>query len=72
MAMTKYRCSNDGCGVECTSKTNLAVYGTCHACGTGVMRRVREQRIDTSPRTCSGCGAPSRSDHYSSCVGSFD
>jgi hypothetical protein len=38
--MTKYRCSNDGCGVERTSKTDLAVYGTCKECGVGVMRRV--------------------------------
>jgi hypothetical protein len=40
--MTKYRCSNDACGAECTSETNLVHYGTCKECGAGFMRRVHQ------------------------------
>jgi hypothetical protein len=36
---TKYRCDNDGCGVEKTSTTELAIFGTCRECGTGTLRR---------------------------------
>lgn len=34
-----YQCDNPGCEMRRTSRTNLAVYGTCKECGTGVMRR---------------------------------
>ena len=37
-----YKCENPWCGITVARHlTNLEVLGTCHVCGTGLMRRVR-------------------------------
>jgi hypothetical protein len=50
--MTKFRCSNDRCGVERTVDTTLSVYGMCKSCWVGLMRRVHPlEEIQLKPRT---------------------
>ena len=44
--MTKYQCDNDRCGVARTSNFDLATYGTCKECRTGIMRRVPEEETE--------------------------